>query len=183
MVTPDARSDANKTPLQNDFFPSNPQPLPLFNDQDVIQYVLDRPNIFVQLVRQSRSLQVSSALRVQQQQQLYSSQLQMSYTNQQASFPYQQQSSSTPLQMHPPCHPQFPTMPFPSQPQTFNHQQQRSSYMMVNQPTNVNICEQLPVFPSNGIQRPSQQQPIQVQEINPSPTELNTINQVKLIIR
>jgi len=54
---------------------------------------------------------------------------------------------------------------------------------MVNQPTNVNICEQLPVFPSNGIQRPSQQQPIQVQEINPSPTELNTINQVKLIIR
>jgi hypothetical protein len=182
MVTPDARSDANKTPLQNDFFPSNPQPLPLFNDQDVIQYVLDRPNIFVQLVRQSRSLQVSSALRVQQQQQLYSSQLQMSYTNQQASFPYQQQSSSTPLQMHSPCHPQFPTMPFPSQPQTFNHQQQRSSYMMVNQPTNVNICEQLPVFPSNGIQRPSQQQPIQAQENNPSPTELNTINQVKLII-
>lgn len=152
---------------------SNSQPFPLFNDQDVIQYVLFHPHIFTELLRQFRNLQVS--LQQQQQQQSYSSQSRIDYSNQQISFP-----SSIPVQIHQQYHSQLPSM------QYLLHQP--SSSIIPNQQINGDVHQQLSAFPSNSIQESFQQHQIQTQTFQtpendliqsiPTPDDSNIIDQV-----
>lgn len=112
------QTDTDQKPLQNGYHPSNQELLERINDDDIIQYIRSRPTLLEKLFS---SFTISSPMVPIQQQ----TQLQMHYSNQQIPLPYQQQSSPVPFQIQ---------------------LQQPSSSIIPHQPTNVNVCQQWPVY-------------------------------------
>jgi hypothetical protein len=112
------QTNTDQKPLQNGYHPSNQELLDRINDEDMIQYIRSRPTLLEKLFS---SFTISSPMVPIQQQ----TQLQMHYSNQQIPLPYQQQSSPVPFQIQ---------------------LQQPSSSIIPHQPTNVNVCQQWPVY-------------------------------------